>query len=403
MQRVFTSLNTRVMPRKLLPRTDGLLDIMQHALENAAIRHHNVQLCRLSDIQVSISLAYILCIASLEEAFGCEKDASPQQSCGIQQSSGQMQQIVYKLHRSFHDAGYSVDKFNSFSSANGELNFTVSVCATLMISMQSLLQCSIPTAELLARASFVLRLCRAPLAMWAGLVQRAVHICAPDSQSSEFERDDQVIQCSASTAVRVASEHLALKLELFKQKTSASKFHRKGAQYGTLGHFVSKNDHPKLADLFTVHIMGTTTSAPILQSYRDILRSQDIVHVDLPMKGSCLVAATRVATMLYAPFIALGKWPSFVMAFDCDVIAYNISECIMIAAGTEHDHELLLAQGLLSVDAWNTIKAACLYIDVIDNMSSMKRSQVSPCHDVILRFASDYDVIICDDALVVDT
>ena len=76
--------------------------------------------------------------------------------------------------------------------------------------------------------------------------------------------------------------------------------------------------------------------------------------------------------------------------------------CIMIAAGAENDHELLLAQGLLSADAWSTIKATCLYIDVVDDISSMESSQVSPCHDVILSFASDYDVIICDSALVVD-
>lgn len=74
----------------------------------------------------------------------------------------------------------------------------------------------------------------------------------------------------------------------------------------------------------------------------------------------------------------------------------------MLATGAENDHELLLAQGLLSAEAWSTIKAACLYIDVIDSTSSMESSQASPCHDVILRFSSDYDVIICDGALVVD-
>jgi hypothetical protein len=244
MQRVFTALNAHVMPRKMLPRTDGLLDIMQRALENAAIRHRHAQQCRHSDIRVSISMAYILCIASLEEANGCGHEIAPEQSCGIGQSRGQLQQLFYKLQSSFHDADYSVDKLNSFSSSNGEIDLTASVCSTLMISMRSLLQCSIPTAELLSRASFVLRSCRAPLATWDGLVNRAVQLCAPDMQSSEFERDDQVFECSSSTAARVTSEHLALKLEMFKQQTSASKFHRKGAQHGTLEQNVSKQCAP---------------------------------------------------------------------------------------------------------------------------------------------------------------
>ena len=67
------------------------------------------------------------------------------------------------------------------------------------------------------------------------------------------------------------------------------------------------NVHPKFADRFTVHIIGASTSALLLQSYRDSLRAHGIVHVDSPMKGSCLVTATDVVTMLYAPFIALGK------------------------------------------------------------------------------------------------
>jgi hypothetical protein len=74
----------------------------------------------------------------------------------------------------------------------------------------------------------------------------------------------------------------------------------------------------------------------------------------------------------------------------------------MIPAGTENDHELLLAQGLLSSDTWSVIKAACMYIDVVDNIPPTERTQGAPCHDVILRFASDYDLIICDAALVVD-
>ena len=240
MQRVFTALNARVKPRKLLPRTDGLLDIVQRALQDAAIRHHHAHLCLHSDIRVSISLAYILWILSLEEAFDCGHDPAPEQSCGIGQSRGQLQQLFHKLQSSFHGADYSVDKLNVFSSANGEINHTASVCVTLIISMRSLLQCSIPTAELLSRASFVLRSCRAPLPTWAGLVKRALQLCASDSQRSEFDRSDQVFECSASTAARVASENLALKLELSKQQTSASKLHRKGARYGTLAQIISK-------------------------------------------------------------------------------------------------------------------------------------------------------------------
>ena len=77
------------------------------------------------------------------------------------------------------------------------------------------------------------------------------------------------------------------------------------------------NVHPKLADRCAVHIVGATTSAPLLQAYRESLRAQGIVHVDPPMRGSCLVVATHVATIIYAPFIVLGKWLPFVMACDC--------------------------------------------------------------------------------------
>jgi hypothetical protein len=265
--------------------------------------------------------------------------------------------------------------------------------------MQSLLQCSILSPELLSRASFVLRTCFAPLPTWAGLVKRARQLCAPESQSSELKRGDPESACSASTAVRVASENLALKLELFKQqKSSASTFHRKGVQRGTSTGNISNPCKSNLTHRLTVHIIGAASSAPLLQEYRDSLRAQGIEHVDPPMEGSCLVTATHVATIVYAPFIALGKSLS-INAFDC---AGKMYVCIMIAAGTENDHGLLLAQGLLSAEIWSTVKAACLYIDVIDTMPSKESFQASPCHDVILRFASDYDVIICDGALVLD-
>jgi hypothetical protein len=145
-----------------------------------------------------------------------------------------------------------------------------------------------------------------------------------------------------------------------------------------------------------VHITGASTSAPLLRAYLESLREHGIVNAEPPVKGSCLVATTLVATIIYAPFIVLGKRPSFILACDWFYVR------IMIVAGAADDHELLIAQGLLSREIWITIKAACLYIDVIDNIPSIENLQVSPCHEVILRFASDYDAIVCDGALVVN-
>jgi hypothetical protein len=73
-----------------------------------------------------------------------------------------------------------------------------------------------------------------------------------------------------------------------------------------------------------------------------------------------------------------------------------------ISAGAEHDHELLRSQGLLSADAWGAIKAACVYIDVLDNLQAQRSDRGARCRDVVLGFASEYDVIICDVALVAD-
>jgi hypothetical protein len=314
---VFTSLNRRAMPRMLLSRSDGLLDILQRALEGAAARHRRSQLCHRSDIRVCVSIAYILRIANLESVFDCRHDAASEQSCKIGQSRIQLQQLINAFQRSVHDVDYSVGKSVEFSSAQGQVNSTTSVCHALIISMQSLLQCSILSPELLFRASFVLRTCLAPLHTWAGLVKRALQLCAPESQSSELERGDPESACSASTAVRVASENLALKLELFKQQKSASKFHRKGAQRGTLAGNISNPCRSNLTHRLTVYIIGAATSAPLLQEYRDSLRTQGIEHVDPPTKGSCLVIATHVATIVYAPFIVLGK-SLFTIAFYCE-------------------------------------------------------------------------------------
>ncbi len=145
-----------------------------------------------------------------------------------------------------------------------------------------------------------------------------------------------------------------------------------------------------------MHITGASTSAPLLRAYLESLREHGIVNAEPPVKGSCLVATTLVATIIYAPFIVLGKRPSFILACDWFYVR------IMIVAGAADDHELLISQGLLSREIWITIKAACLYIDVIDNIPSIENLQVSPCHEVILRFASDYDAIVCDGALVVN-
>jgi hypothetical protein len=257
MQRVFSALSARAMPRKLLPRSDGLLDIAQRALEDAVRRHDQVHLCSRSDIRISISLAYVLCVSSLEQTLDCEHaldleqtsdfDREPVQehSCRNGPSRRQLNDLHHKLQSSFLDAGYSALELNAFSFANGEVNYTASFCDVLMILLRPLLQCSIPTAELLSRASFVLRTCRAPLPTWAALVRRAGQLCGSEPQGSVFERGDEVFECSASTAVRVASENLALKLELFKQQTSASKVRRKGMQHGKSAHLFSKKCTPQ--------------------------------------------------------------------------------------------------------------------------------------------------------------
>jgi hypothetical protein len=233
-QNVFTALSGHAMPRKLLSRSDGLLDIMQRALKAATTRHRHARLCHLSDIRVSISVAFILRIVNLEATFDCRRDSVSGQSCAIEQSRRQLQQLLHIFQLSVHDADYSLGKLDEFSSADREFISSSSVCDTLIGSIQSLLQCSIPSAELLSRASFVLRTCLAPLPTWAVLVKRALQLCASKSQSSEFERDDAEFPCSASTAVRVASENLALKLELFKQQKSASKLQHEGKRHGKL-------------------------------------------------------------------------------------------------------------------------------------------------------------------------
>ena len=43
-----------------------------------------------------------------------------------------------------------------------------------------------------------------------------------------------------------------------------------------------------------------------------------------------------------------------------------------------------------------------MYTDVIDHLAAMIRTQESPCHDVVVHFASDYDAIICDAAMASD-
>jgi len=75
---------------------------------------------------------------------------------------------------------------------------------------------------------------------------------------------------------------------------------------------------------------------------------------------------------------------------------------ITAAAGADNDHQLLLSLGIMSADAWSLVKSACMYTDVIDHLAAMNRTQESPCHDVVVHFASDYDAIICDAALVGD-
>jgi hypothetical protein len=231
---VFTALGVQAVPRKLLSRSDGLLDIMQRALKAATTRHRHAQLCHHSDIRVSISVAFILRIANLEATFDCRHDSVLGQSCAIGESRRQLQHLFHIFQRSIHDADNSFVKLDEFSSTDREVNSSSSVCGSLIRSILSLLQCSIPSAELLSRASFVLRTCLAPLPTWAVLVKRALQLCASASQSSEFERDDPEFPCSASTAVRVASENLALKLELFKQQRSVSKLHHKGKRHGKL-------------------------------------------------------------------------------------------------------------------------------------------------------------------------
>lgn len=304
MQRVFSALNARVVPRKLLSRSDGLLDILQRALEDGAARLSHAPLCRRSDVRVGISLAYILHIANVEAAFGCGRETESK-SCGMGPSRDQLQRLLFTLQSSLHDADSLAGKLSAFSSTTAEVNSTASFCDALLVFMQPLLQCSTLNAELLSRASFVLRSCRAPLSVWTGLVQRAHQLCKPDARSSEFEHGERVFECSASTAVRVASENSALKLELFKQQTSVSKGHHQGTRYGSFARDASKTS--PFADPLTVHIVGTSTSALLLQTYRDSLRAQGIEHVDAPMRGSCLVVVTHVLTMVYAPFIALSK------------------------------------------------------------------------------------------------
>jgi hypothetical protein len=88
--------------------------------------------------------------------------------------------------------------------------------------------------------------------------------------------------------------------------------------------------------------LGLLSAHRVCEKILKVFASKGIVNAEPPVKGSCLVATTHVATIVYAHFIVLGKRLSFILA--CDWVHMRI----MIVAGAADDHELLIAQSLLS-------------------------------------------------------
>ncbi len=315
--RVFSALDGRAVPRKFLDQTNGLFDIMRRALENAAQRRRDAPLCRQQHIRNVVSTAYVLRVLILQEE---DLDVDCHFSnVGHSGGGGAMQcalrNLLDEFRSNYHAASVPNSDADMFSTNDGGANAAASYCDMLIALIRPLLQCSIPTAELLARASFVLRTCHAPLSAWAPLVNVARKLCAPASQRVELEDAGGGdaggdLGCSGSTAMRVNTENLALKFEMSKQQTTPPRPPRRtGTRHGT---FARQNVFPlkypkRLRDSFPVHIMGMPASAPLLQAYRGRLRAIGIVHADAPTsRGSCLIIATKAATVVHSAFVALG-------------------------------------------------------------------------------------------------